>query len=148
MAMISPQTTAILGLVLGVTTHLGYFIRGEHHMAGPGILAASFASPIIIFAVILHFSDTVSHQEAGKLSAIATGAYASGLICSIVVYRLLFHKLGKFPGPLYLRITKWNHTWLLIFRGARNYQIVDEWHAKYGSIVRYVKDQFSKPEPS
>ncbi|EPE34936.1 Cytochrome P450 [Glarea lozoyensis ATCC 20868] len=147
MAVTSPRNFAVLGLLLGITTHWGYFIRGEHHMAGPGILAASFAGPLIILNVLLHFANVSSYHEAGVLTAIVTGAYVSGLISSIVTYRLLFHRLGKFPGPFYLRITKWNHTWLLIFKGARNYQIVDEWHAKYGSIVRTGPNELSITNP-
>jgi tryprostatin B 6-hydroxylase len=138
MVTISLQATAFVGVILGVTSHLGYFIRGEHHMSGPVILATLFACPTILYTFILRYGDVITSHQAGTLTAVATGSYITALLSSIVVYRLLFHRLGKFPGPLYLRITKWNHTWLLIFKGARNYQRVDEWHAKYGEIVRYV----------
>ena len=139
MATLSIQTTSWVALILGVTSHLGYFICGEHHLSGPRILAMFFSCTIVLFAVILRYVEDISYHEAGQITANAAGLYLTGLFSSIVIYRLLFHRLGSFPGPLYLRFSKWNHTWLLVFTGLQNYKRVDEWHAKYGSYIRYVE---------
>jgi hypothetical protein len=138
MAAISPVAMVLVGTISGITSHVGYFIRDEHHMSGPGIIAIAFASPILLFSLILRYAAVESYYQAGMITAYAIGSYVAGLISSILVYRLLFHPLRKFPGPFYLRITKWNHTLLLITKGVQNFRRVDEWHAKYGDIVRYV----------
>ena len=138
MVTLSIQTTWFAALVLGVTSHLGYFIRGEHHLAGPRILATFCTCSVILFAILLRHVDNVTYHDAGQITAAAAGLYLIGLFSSMATYRLLFHRLGSFPGPLYLRLSKWNHTWLLVFTGLQNYKRVDEWHAKYGSYIRYV----------
>ena len=139
MATIPLAATALVGAILGVASHLGYFIRGEHHMSGPKIVAALVAFPAFLYIAVLRHVEQDSYSQAGRVTTIATGSYISAVLASISIYRLFFHKLGKFPGPWYLKLTKWNHALLLMFRGARNYQRIDEWHEKYGDIVRCVQ---------
>lgn len=146
MGLVSLPITTLVGVVLGFTSHVGYFIRDEHHMSGPRIIAIAFASPIILLSLLVRYAAVDSYYEAGLITTAAIGSYITSLLSSIVIYRLLFHPLRKFPGPLYLRVTKWNHTLLLIFKGVQNYRRLDEWHTKYGDIVRYVNGvrSFSK----
>ncbi|GME37966.1 cytochrome p450 [Neofusicoccum parvum] len=54
-------------------------------------------------------------------------------ICTIV-YRLFFHRLRKFPGPVGAKISKFYSLWL-----SRNIQYhfeVEKLHKKYGDVVR------------
>jgi hypothetical protein len=141
MGEVSLAITILVGAISGITSHVGYFIRDEHHMSGPGIIAIAFVSPIILSSLLLRYAVVDSYYEAGLITATAVGSYIASLLSSIVSYRLLFHPLRKFPGPFYLRISKWNHTWLLIFKGVQNYRRVDEWHTKYGDIVRFVEER-------
>ncbi|KAI9684838.1 MAG: hypothetical protein M1820_010871 [Bogoriella megaspora] len=64
-----------------------------------------------------------------------------GYIATVIVYRLAFHPLASFPGPLLGRITDWYsvyHAWT----GTRHLSIF-ELHQKYGPIVRYGPNSLS-----
>ena len=57
------------------------------------------------------------------------------------MYRLQFHPLAKYPGPLLGRITDWYS----VYRAWTGKRHVDFYnlHQKYGSIVRYGPDKIS-----
>ncbi|KAF2458928.1 cytochrome P450 [Lineolata rhizophorae] len=62
-------------------------------------------------------------------------------IVGVVVYRLFFHPLARYPGPLLAKITGWHaayHAW----RGDRHLEF---WrcHEKYGSIYRWAPNSIS-----
>lgn len=57
--------------------------------------------------------------------------YRTGLI----IYRLYFHPLSKYPGPKYLAVSGLPHLYLENIRGLF-YRDVRELHNKYGNIVR------------
>src|SRR4051794_13991282 len=82
-------------MILGVLSHLLIFIHGELNNYAVQIFLAfscSFAALLIVtgpYSAVLHCS-----------------AYLVGLVSSMVVYRLFFHRLRKYPGPLLMRITQ------------------------------------------
>ncbi|KAI1361347.1 cytochrome P450 [Xylaria arbuscula] len=55
------------------------------------------------------------------------------LLC---IYRLYFHPLSQFPGDRLAAATGWVETYHDVFRGGQFIFKVEEWHAKYGPIVR------------
>jgi cytochrome P450 len=57
-----------------------------------------------------------------------------GYTAGLVVYRLYFHPLAKYPGDLLDKITKW-HDVYLTFTGNRHL-VHQALHEKYGDIVR------------
>ena len=69
-----------------------------------------------------------------RLAACSSGAFA--LFCTLViVYRLYFHPLAKYPGPLLARITTLYgayHGWKGDFA-----TVLYECHEKYGDCVRW-----------
>ncbi|KIW90646.1 uncharacterized protein Z519_08429 [Cladophialophora bantiana CBS 173.52] len=70
----------------------------------------------------------------------AAGTYTLYLI-GLVIYRLYFHPLAKFPGPKYAAISHWHEVYYdVILQGQFTFQ-VQEMHKQYGPIVRVVPDE-------
>ncbi|KAJ7653938.1 cytochrome P450 [Mycena polygramma] len=72
----------------------------------------------------------------------AYSVYYSGLLCSILTYRLsLLHPLSKYPGPMLCKVSK---LWLTyISSGGKLHVYVKELHDKYGPIVRIGPNELS-----
>jgi hypothetical protein len=73
-------------------------------------------------------------ETAARVGVVST-SFNLGLISSIGVYRLLFHRLRNFPGPLPAKISRFYSTSL----AAKNVQYsfeVRKLHEEYGDFVR------------
>ncbi|KAF4552798.1 Cytochrome P450-like protein 12 [Elsinoe fawcettii] len=57
----------------------------------------------------------------------------------VIVYRIYFHPLSKFPGPLLCKITEWNlnSTSLL----GNSTKVRHDWLQKYGDVVRVAPNE-------
>lgn len=120
--------------LIGVAAHLGVFIRGEWHLLAPVVVVAH----AVMFWVLLAFQASSSTQREGTTALLETIlisiSYLIGVLGSISVYRLFFHRLRAFPGP---RIASWTKLWHVYeCRDFRNHLKLDELHHKYGSFVR------------
>lgn len=65
-----------------------------------------------------------------------------GTFASIVLYRIFFHRLRRFPGRLGGKVWIWD-TFARTLHSHRQSIVIDELHAKYGPIVRYAPDRLS-----
>ena len=120
-----------LAVVLGVFSHLSYFIRGEHHLKAPKIFRVYLsAAAAILILRSRAFQD--SHVAAGCAPMVA--AYFGALFSSIIIYRLFFHQLRHFPGPILARTTKLYHASHL--RNSTQYVFMECLHQRYGDFVR------------
>jgi hypothetical protein len=62
------------------------------------------------------------------------GAYALYLL-GLVIYRLYFHPLAKFPGPKYAVISRWHEFYYeVILKGQFTFK-VQELHKQYGELT-------------
>ncbi len=129
------EVVAIVGATLGVASHLGYFIHGEHHMQSTQILAFFLLAPLILFITASRQTFNKSYLEASKITAVATGSYLAALSTSILTYRVFFHPLRNFPGPFTAKLSKVAH-FLRIAKNSRNFILADEMLEKYGEFVR------------
>ncbi|KAJ5716006.1 cytochrome P450 [Penicillium malachiteum] len=110
-----------IGATLGIGMHLVLFIRGEWHVQAPDILLGH---------LLLFISLGVWVNEAGCIIL----GYLTALFSSIVTYRLFFHRLRSFPGPIWARISKIGHVWKA--RNAQNHLFLTDLHHQYGDFVR------------
>lgn len=72
----------------------------------------------------------VSSITSHPVTALAVGylIYVIGL----VVYRLYFHPLAKFPGPKYAAISRWHEFYYEVVKKGQFTFKVQELHKKYG----------------
>ncbi|RDW77473.1 cytochrome P450-12 [Coleophoma cylindrospora] len=133
---------ALIGSVFGVTSHLGYFIHGEHHMQSGRILLSFLFGPILIFIGILRLDGSSSTAIAAKLTTITSASYLTALSLSILTYRIFFHPLRNFPGPFSAKLSKLTHV-LRVAKHSDSFRRADELHKKYGEIVRVGPNELS-----
>lgn len=91
-------TAPLAAVAAGVTTHLGFFIRNEHHLHGLmyiKIFLLAFLTTIIAIVRVNNEAFGTAFTKTGALTAY----YLGGLYTSLLVYRIFFHPLKKFPGP-------------------------------------------------
>ncbi|KAH6679289.1 cytochrome P450 [Halenospora varia] len=62
-------------------------------------------------------------------------------LLSVAIYRLFFHPLSKYPGPVWAKITDWYNVYHC-FVGDRHLEF-HRIHQKYGPIVRYGPNRVS-----
>ena len=71
-------------------------------------------------------ADILAHPVLAAIAAYAL--YVLGL----VIYRLYFHPLAKFPGPKYAAISRWHEFYYeVVLKGQFTFK-VQELHKQYG----------------
>ncbi|KXX76972.1 Tryprostatin B 6-hydroxylase [Madurella mycetomatis] len=126
----------IAAAIAGILSHALYFIRGFHDARALGIIAVHTAAYVVLCA----FTMAQRGISGGFLvSSAVFGSYLIALFTSIVTYRVFFHPLRHFPGPLAAKITKLHSLYTAV-----NGQIHIEQNKllrKYGSIVRMAPNE-------
>ena len=69
---------------------------------------------------------------------IFASSFNLGLLSSIAVYRLAFHRCGKFPGPTGAKVTKF-YAARLSAKNVQYYSELAKMHEQYGDFVRTGK---------
>ena len=129
--------------ISGVSSHLGHFINGEHHIQAPQIFRLYCCFVAVTF-VTEKFCCGMDIKSALLATALVVLTYCGALFCSILVYRIFFHPLRGFPGPRLAKVSKlWN-----VFKAVRsnNYQLLEDLYHHYGEFVRTGKIE-STPKP-
>ena len=117
----------------GLISHLGYFIRGEHHLKAPVLFNLSILVPIIFTISEIRFAS-IQIKDAVWNTLFIMASYFVALFCSMVLYRTIFHPLNRFPGPRLAKISKLWHIGKVV--RLDNYRQVDRLHEQYGDFVR------------
>lgn len=121
-----------LAATLGFLAHQAVFIRGEWHFQAFSCLLAHF---FILVAVLCLFLRTAGPLNTAVYAALELAVcYAAGLYLSIAAYRIFFHRLRRFPGPLLGRLTKLWHLYKCL--GSQNHLLLEQLRLQYGDIVR------------
>jgi drug/metabolite transporter (DMT)-like permease len=131
------QNRPLLGVLsagLGVLSHIAYFIHGEHHESAPTLALLCVLVPALLFTGQVVYMN-VDTNQAALTTTVLYMSYFSALWTSIIVYRLFFHRLNKFPGPFWAKVSKLYHA-ALVIRPMDNYLLLHRWHQKYGAFVR------------
>lgn len=118
---------------LGFTSHLGYFIHGEHHTKSWQIFIFSIILPPLALLPLM-YGFRLLIQDAISYIVVVMSTYLSTLAMSIFLYRGLFHRLRGYPGPLLAKFSNFYHT-VCLFKW-QNYKLLQKWHDEYGSYVR------------
>jgi len=127
------QVSAYAGAA-GALSHWTYFMHGEHHVQAPKLFRLALLLPILAFVGTWQLTD-LGLLHAANLTALAVLSYFTSLWTSIIVYRVVFHRLRKFPGPFMFSASKLWHVYKLLPR-SDNYVQLDKMHKKYGDFVR------------
>ncbi|OAG39457.1 hypothetical protein AYO21_06285 [Fonsecaea monophora] len=142
--ILSLSQIAAVGTVLGVVSHLTYFIHGEHHRQAFQYFVAFVTFPIIATGAQLTFGVPV--VLALQQTAILYTTYLTGLYSSLFLYRAFFHRLRSFPGPFGARLSKLWHVWK-VAPHVDNYKHLTRMHEKYGTFVRTGPNEISTIHP-
>lgn len=126
--------TAATSAGLGILTHLAVIrnLEVEKH------LRLSLITITLLIPLSIHQYSTSYHVTLWTATAwvgTALGSFFSGLGISVVVYRLFFHPLRRFPGPVLARLTKLYGTWLA-GKESMYHKELQVMHDKYGDFVR------------
>jgi hypothetical protein len=120
---------ALLGVLFHVSIHKIEFEFIMFHFMG--------------FYILTFFGMIYALVQAGKYSVLGAFARASfcassfnvGLLTSIGIYRLLFHRCRKFPGPFSAKLTRF-YAAKLSAKDVQYYKELAKMHCKYGDFVR------------
>ena len=123
----------VCALAAGLLSHVCYFVRGEHHVAAPTLLKTYIVLAIVIVSFEFK-TGGLGLIDAALATLVVCSSYASSIFASMLVYRLFFHPLRHFPGPLLARISKLYHAWQV--RKSDQYIFLDQLRQKYGDFVR------------
>lgn len=126
----------VLGSITGFLVHNILFIRGEWHVKAPNILIGHFLVFVIpVLGNIYLYQNNIDTAFLQAVSFIGA-SYLSSLYGSIIIYRLVFHRLSRagFPGPVAARITKLWHAWAC--RNSQNHLLLEKLRQEYGDFVR------------
>ena len=129
------RTSCLAAGLVGVLSHIFYWVRGHHDPYVAKILGVHLAAYLAVV------SRQVSLYDFTTGSIYGTAISSSYLVClfaSMTVYRLFFHRLRHFPGPFTAKITKLYGPWMA---GSgkmheKHFQLVKQ----YGDIVRSGND--------
>jgi len=130
--------------VAGSITHAVYFIHGYHDASAARIFLFYLLADVTLVSLAV--------REYGLFQGAATTAtlslwYFSGLFLSIAGYRLFFHPLRKFPGPVVAKLSKTIYG-PYMNRSGKMHLEQDKMHQKYGDFIRTGPNELCIFSPS
>lgn len=125
----------IAPFILGLGVHLCVFIRNEWHRSIPAVVLAHFSFFVLISANETRHTESLS--PAVQAVTLYFVLYIFGLFLSIAVYRIRYHPLQAFPGPVLARLSKFWHVYQC--RSSQNHLLLESLRKEYGEIVRTGK---------
>ncbi|KAM5434374.1 putative tryprostatin B 6-hydroxylase [Microsporum canis] len=129
-------TMTVLGLAAaaGLLSHWQLFLRGEWERHAPLVAAFYSLAAAGLLAGLLFVQRLPVFDSVVTLAALAA-AYSLSLFASICIYRLCFHALKQFPGPVAAKLSGfWSVASSL--PQFKFHEAVQGLHAEHGDFVR------------
>lgn len=122
---------------LGIVSHLTFFrvLAVEEYLLG--LLALYLTTVVAIVYAYFSVTDFSLFQVLIRVLWIST-CYNVSLMSSVGIYRLFFHRLHRFPGPVLSKLSRCYDTYL----AGRNVQYnkeIEKLHETYGDFIRTGK---------
>lgn len=134
--MLSLSYAVLVASALGVASHLGFFIHGEHGQNGIHILRAAVLLPSLSCLYLIYYAN-FTRLHAALYTTAVFWSFTLSLWSSMFVYRGFFHPLRNFPGPRGAKYTKLWHSFTAA--DMKWYKTVNKLHEEYGDYVRTGK---------
>ncbi|KAI2613387.1 putative benzoate 4-monooxygenase cytochrome P450 [Hypoxylon sp. NC1633] len=125
--------TAIPGVLMGIVFHLAVArtIEVEEFLYSVlGVLLLALGGVASAYA-FLGFSPL----DVFTRTCVVASSFNTGLLCSMIIYRLFFHRLRKFPGPIDLKISRFFSA-LRASKELMYYKELIKLHEEYGDFIR------------
>ncbi|PYH99435.1 cytochrome P450 [Aspergillus ellipticus CBS 707.79] len=123
-----------IACAIGIITHLAVFIRGEWERHTPRIAKLALLAEVILAAYIGKLNLFIVKRTLVDW-VISNAGFAIGLLGSLGLYRVFFHALRHYPGPLGAKLTGFYSIGLTV-PNFQFYKEVNALHQKYGDFVR------------
>jgi hypothetical protein len=132
--------TLFAATISGLLLHVVY----NRHEPQVKAFFANFIGLVLLWAIFIEYLSS-SYLKAAVQSLLFLSVHLAVLGLSIASYRLFFHPLRKFPGPLGAKLTKWvdfYHT-----APGKRHEWIPALHEQYGHIVRIGPNELSFSNP-
>ncbi|RYP52438.1 hypothetical protein DL768_002404 [Monosporascus sp. mg162] len=136
----------------GIVLHLAVFRRGEWDLQAAKIAASAVLTYAAMTASLFLYGFPADGDGVPSLRAASGAAGAlfvsalAGLYGSMLVYRAVFHRLRRFPGPFAARLSNFYQA-SLYWRTHRLDLEAQKLHQIYGDIVRIGPNELSINDP-
>ncbi|KAF3056243.1 Tryprostatin B 6-hydroxylase [Daldinia childiae] len=127
------SSVVALGVPLGVLFHLTIAQMGDVEKFMYNLMAAMLFLALGIVSVSVFLGSSFLGALAGLCILAIT--FNTGLFSSMVIYRLFFHRLRRFPGPLDLKISRF-FSLLRVAKEAKYHNDVVKLNERYGDFIR------------
>ena len=138
MAFISlPMWLTYASLILagaGLASHQLLWRRGEWDRHAWKIVLVLLAATFMALLCLVHQSYEL--LDAIEVVFVLECAYFLPLFASIAIYRMFFHHLRRFPGPLWARLSMFWRLKRLVYNKQENFRLVARLHDEHGEFVR------------
>ena len=117
----------------GVLIHNSVFIYGEWHLHATRVLEThALAYTCLVLVEAFYFN--ISWFAALTVSSQMLGMYGLCLMASMSIYRVFFHRLRHFPGPVLASVSKLWHVAHCL--DSKSHILLEKLHNEYGEFVR------------
>jgi len=127
----------LIALGAGVLLHVLAYRRGEWDLHVPKLLLGYgiFQAAVVAWDQLLNKDSHDSVVETLRAVVWLATCHVVGIVSSMLVYRVLFHRLGSFPGPFAARVSNFYLT-RLTSKQLHLYNEIETLHNQYGDFVR------------
>ena len=117
----------------GILIHNLTFIHGEWHLHAIKVLKLHALAYTVLILLEATY-NTSSWLAATAISSQLFGMYTLCLLGSISIYRVFFHRLRSFPGPVLASVSKFWHVAHCL--DSKGHLLLERLHNQYGDFVR------------